>query len=139
MDRDLFRPYHMTPSQGTVTGLCLVFNNVDFSVPHLAPRIGSVQDYQRIEQVFSCYGFLVQEKQNFPAGRMMDCLRRTAQRYGRHYCAFVCFFLSHGREEKICDCDGRLVPLTELIDMFVHHCPKHMAHKPKLFFVQPDI
>ena len=77
----------------------------------------------------------MEEKRDYTAGNMMDCLRRTANRYNRNYCAFVCFFLSHGVEEKICDRDGRMVELSELVHIFVQYCPQ-MAEKPKLFFAQ---
>lgn len=135
LDDDVFTPYNMTPGHGNITGICLVFNNVHFSDPRFRRRSGSILDYHRIEKVFRCFGFQVEEKQDCTSVMMTDCLRRTAQSYSSHYCAFVCFFLSHGKEEKICDRDGRLVPLSELLSAFIDHCPQ-MMHKPQLFFVQ---
>jgi hypothetical protein len=69
--------------------------------------------------------------------RMKQYLRQKARDYKATWKCFVCFLLSHGREEDtFCDRDGKNVTVASLVRCFdVKRCPQ-LEGKPKLFFIQ---
>lgn len=136
-DDDEEIPYGMAAGDDNVCGLCVVFNMVKFSKKDIPDRCSSENDAKLINQFFRKFGFKVVLKTDQSKTEIKEYLRDAANTYRQNWSCFVCFVLSHGKDEdSFCDVDGVDVKVSSLVRRFdCKRCPQ-MDGKPKLFFVQ---
>ncbi|TRY88878.1 hypothetical protein DNTS_016952, partial [Danionella cerebrum] len=117
-------------------GLCVIFNNYDFSECSLPNREGTHIDRDRLERVFFWLGFEVLIREDCTRGGLLRELEDLAARDHTLFDCFVCCVLSHGRVKGILGVDGLIVSFQDLMSTLGPlKCPS-LQHKPKLFFIQ---
>ena len=123
------------------TGVCAVFSNEYFK--KLSRREGTAEDVKELQKVFEDHlGFDFIPNIDLTKSEMELKLRKYAG-YDNgddkgfdytDYDAFVCFILTHGRENVILTADDQEIELDIIRTMFLRS--RKLIGKPKLFFVQ---
>ncbi|XP_035526118.1 caspase-8 [Morone saxatilis] len=117
-------------------GMCVIFNNENFSETSLNYRRGSQQDEKSLLQVFTTLGFTVVVHHNLSAECMQRELEELGQRNFLNDDALVVCLLSHGDKGCVFGTDGQKVFLQDVTKPFTSGQAPTLAGKPKLFFIQ---
>ncbi|XP_061588995.1 caspase-8-like [Cololabis saira] len=117
-------------------GLCVVFNNEDFSGTELSRRGGTREDATALENLFSRLGFTVQIYKDFTAAEIRLQVQNLAKRNFLREDALVVCVLSHGEKGCVFGTDQKKLWLRELTEPFRSGSVPTLAGKPKLFFIQ---
>uniref|UniRef100_A0A1I8GJ03 CASPASE_P20 domain-containing protein n=1 Tax=Macrostomum lignano TaxID=282301 RepID=A0A1I8GJ03_9PLAT len=118
-------------------GLCVIINISKFESSSEGERKGSQFDVERVSELFSKLGFIIDVREDLTADEIenyLDCVRiwKELERHG----AFVCFLMTHGREDCIVGSDGKPCKIFDLTRKFQPKLCSSLAGKPKIFFVQ---
>uniref|UniRef100_A0A1I8JD17 ANK_REP_REGION domain-containing protein n=1 Tax=Macrostomum lignano TaxID=282301 RepID=A0A1I8JD17_9PLAT len=119
-------------------GFCVIINISKFESSSEGERKGSQFDVERVSELFSKLGFIIDVcKKDLTADEIenyLDCVRnwKELERHG----AFVCFLMTHGREDCIVGSDGKPCKIFDLTKKFQPKLCSSLAGKPKIFFVQ---
>ena len=115
-------------------GLVVIFNNKKFDNNLLLERSGSEKDVGRLRQVFENLNFKIKTHCDLPENEMRDWITEYANRDYSDDSCFICFIMSHGKDDKILSSDNQFICISDFIDPFVKN--KSLNQKPKLFFIQ---
>ncbi|KAA0716129.1 Caspase-8 [Triplophysa tibetana] len=122
--------------KGDRRGICLIFNNCNFSGGGHRMREGTEIDKESLKSVFQWLGFEVRIEQDCDRRRMLDVLKDLSRHDHTQEDCVVCCVLSHGDIDAVIATDGQRVTFRELMEPL---CPPQchsLIHKPKLFFIQ---
>ncbi|PAA61143.1 hypothetical protein BOX15_Mlig006631g1 [Macrostomum lignano] len=100
-------------------GLCVIINISKFESSSEGERKGSQFDVERVSELFSKLGFIIDVREDLTADEIenyLDCVRiwKELERHG----AFVCFLMTHGREDCIVGSDGKPCKIFDLTRKF---------------------
>ncbi|XP_073808219.1 caspase-22 [Danio rerio] len=115
-------------------GLCLIFNNENFTNPKMERR-GSQKDTASLKDLFEWLGFSVEIKQD----QTVSAMKMTLKEYSEdreHGDCFVCCVLSHGNESGVLGSDEQICPVDDITSPFNGANCSALAGKPKVFFIQ---
>ncbi len=119
-------------------GFALIIHNRCFPKGELSEREGSEKDVEAIKEFCHQAGLCIintdRKTENLTALEMDNLCSEVAKRSFDRYDGFVCFILSHGRENGIYGVDDNTISLQEIVTKF-KKCDS-LAGKPKLFFIQ---
>ncbi|XP_057191977.1 caspase-8 isoform X2 [Triplophysa rosa] len=122
--------------KGDRRGMCVIFNNCNFSGSGFRVREGTDIDKESLKSVFQWLGFEVRTEQDCDRRRMLDVLKGLSGRDHTQADCVVCCVLSHGDVDAVIATDGKRVTFRELMEPLCPlQCPS-LIHKPKLFFIQ---
>ncbi|XP_056611861.1 caspase-8 [Triplophysa dalaica] len=122
--------------KGDRRGICVIFNNCNFSGSSHRMREGTEIDKESLKSVFQWLGFEVRIEQDCDRRRMLDVLKDLSRHDHTQEDCVVCCVLSHGDIDAIITTDGQRVTFRELMEpLCPPQCPS-LIHKPKLFFIQ---
>uniref|UniRef100_A0A1I8GLR6 ANK_REP_REGION domain-containing protein n=1 Tax=Macrostomum lignano TaxID=282301 RepID=A0A1I8GLR6_9PLAT len=118
-------------------GFCVIINISKFESSSEGERKGSQFDVERVSELFSKLGFIIDVREDLTADEIenyLDCVRiwKELERHG----AFVCFLMTHGREDCIVGSDGKPCKIFDLTRKFQPKLCSSLAGKPKIFFIQ---
>ena len=116
-------------------GIAVIINNYEF--PHKAKNIwcSSQLEEESLCTTWKFVHYKVISLHNLSASSLIDKLKQIALTNHGDYDSFVCCILSYGNCEAVCDKDGKMVKINDIVSIFkCDTCPT-LANKPKLFFV----
>lgn len=117
-------------------GLCVIINEKNFIAGGLGTRLGTEKDVERLEEVFTAFGFEVKEHRNVSYTELMTLLDFYRRNISENHSCFVLIILSHGSENVIYTSDLVEVTMNSIEMKFQgDECP-NLIGKPKIFIIQ---
>lgn len=127
-----------SPYYKITQGFALILHNRCFPKGTLSDREGSQWDVEAIKKFCKQASLHIndtdRETENLTATQMDRLCTEIAKRDFARYDGFVCFILSHGREDGIYGTDDLTISIQEIVSKF-KDC-EGLVGKPKLFFIQ---
>lgn len=118
------------------TGLCVIINQKNFPADPNSKREGTEKDGERLEEVFTAFGFEVKEHKDVNYYELMTLLGEYRKQISRNHSCFVLIILSHGSENSIYTTDFVEVKMDTIEMKFQgDECP-NLIGKPKIFIIQ---
>lgn len=118
------------------TGFCVIINEKNFTDGDLSTREGTEKDVERLEEIFTAFGFEVKEHKNVSYKELMNLLDEYRRQISRNHSCFVLIILSHGSENVIYTTDFVEVQMNTIEMKFQgDECP-NLIGKPKIFIIQ---
>ncbi|RWS10520.1 caspase-8-like protein [Dinothrombium tinctorium] len=117
-------------------GFCIIINNIKFNQSE--KRKGSHRDAQRLDKIFSGFGFTVEIENNLTAEAMRQCLKGVLNRNEEleKHDAIVFIVLSHGEPGVVLGTDEEKVEVFEFLNMFDSNICSELCGKPKILIFQ---
>ncbi|XP_051872134.1 caspase-8-like isoform X2 [Pristis pectinata] len=117
-------------------GICLILNNKVFPGTNYNQRNGTDCDAEKLEEVFTNLGFVVQRHDNLTVQGMLEKLEAYKKYDHNNRDCFVCCILSHGEKDVVVGTDGKHLQIKDIRSLFSgSQCPS-LLQKPKIFFIQ---